>query len=340
MKYDPALDGIRALSVAAVVVHHAYYSLMPGGWVGVDVFFVLSGFLITSILRTEQASMGNIDLARFYLRRSLRLMPPLISLIAAALFISLFQTNRLHEVAVASFYAITYTMNWNKAFGWGYDYGLLHTWSLSVEEQFYIIWPAFLIISPRSRQLPIIFSIIAIVIAWRTYLVLSGAGSARTYTGFDVHADGLLIGSVLAFVLEGKSQRLNNSIFLWAGPIILAGTLLFVSGSSTWVRTIGFTIISLSAAGLIILARREGNLRAILMCRPLVFIGKISYGIYLWHYLLIIVAKPHISPQLMWIPALLSVAVATVSYYLMERPLSRMKEAWPAFSERRVKPLD
>jgi len=154
MKYIPSLDGLRAIAVTSVVIYHANQAYCPGGWAGVDVFFVLSGFLISTILLDEFATSKVIDFRKFYIRRALRLLPAFACLIFVLLIFSL--ASRHHRVQDLEniLMSAAYLMNWNRAFGWiPGDGGFLgHTWSLSMEEQFYFIWPVTLLLLTRVRK--------------------------------------------------------------------------------------------------------------------------------------------------------------------------------------------
>ncbi len=196
-RYEPSLDGMRAVAVTCVVAFHATHWL-PGGWAGVDVFFVLSGFLITSLLAQEIEASGSIDLGSFYLRRALRLVPALTVMLLASLAVAVLLPSRTLEDVRAIGLAGTYLMNWNRAFALFPQAWLGHTWSLAMEEQFYLLWPAILLLIRARRPVTLISALVVLVTVWRLVLVLSGAPAERTYNGFDTHADGLLIGSALA----------------------------------------------------------------------------------------------------------------------------------------------
>jgi peptidoglycan/LPS O-acetylase OafA/YrhL len=145
VRYNPALDGLRAVAVTLVIATHSYHASMPGGWVGVDVFFVLSGYLITSILLRELRQTGGISMSNFYVRRLLRLTPALAVLVMFQLVRTAFSHNA-SEIREATLIGALYLENWNNVFQFGPHDVMGHTWSLAVEEQFYWLWPLTLLI--------------------------------------------------------------------------------------------------------------------------------------------------------------------------------------------------
>lgn len=324
MKYDPALDGLRALAVGAVVIYHVDDALLPGGWAGVDVFFVLSGFLITSILQRELDQTGTINLMRFYLRRALRLTPALALLLIAAVIAGAF-LHEFRRAVGASLFAATYTMNWNRAFGWGPQWALGHTWSLAMEEQFYLLWPALLLLLPRKSQLPSALIFTIIIVAWRCHLAYAGADAERTYNGFDTHADALLIGCLIRFI--GEPRRLPGLPAISAAALAAIAAIFAVMPlHSILSQSLGLSVAALVSALLIICARREGWLRSIFLWRPLVFTGRISYGFYLWHYPLLLLMKPLLPKSLALLPVPLAYLLAIISFYTVEAYFQRMKD--------------
>ena len=211
--YEPALDGLRAIAILATITVHAAIFLpgpwgvwFPGGWIGVDIFFVLSGFLITRLLADEMRRNDGIGLGRFYIRRVLRLLPAYAVMLLAVVLVS---ACVLHEPGVyrAAMASIGYIMNWSRAFGWFPQASLGHTWSLSMEEQFYILWPGAFILLRGRRPLAWLLALIAAVVVWRCVLALGGSNPERVYNGFDTHADTLLIGCALAVAQPGAAAR-------------------------------------------------------------------------------------------------------------------------------------
>lgn len=330
MEYRRSLDGIRGIAVAIVVVFHANKLIIPGGSAGVDVFFVLSGFLISTIMLKEISQSGRIDMKNFYFRRIVRLAPALFCLVVALSLVSLIARNHRVQHFTDIVLALTYLMNWSRAFRWTTDLGgfLGHTWSLSVEEQFYMVWPVAVLLLSRVRNFaPAIISVlIASAILWRGYLIVSGAGYERIYNGSDAHADPLLIGCLLAFVPD--FIRRHAAI---AGRFILLPLLalaVMLAAPDVYGAYIGVTLSAACTAWILIATYETGLLSKLLSFRPLVYTGRISYGWYLWHFPALYFVE-HDVPQHYHLPkggnvvlALASYLIAMASFHFIERPIS------------------
>jgi peptidoglycan/LPS O-acetylase OafA/YrhL len=334
--YRPGLDGARALAVLMVAGVHTHPRLVPGGSIGVDVFFVLSGFLITTLLVEELDTRGRIFLARFYGRRGLRLLPALAGLLVVvtvwAVFVAAPDTR--HRALLEVLAAASYTRNFT---WWSHVPGTLlgHTWSLALEEQFYLVWPLLLTLCLRPRRsgmrLARIFVIIFVVVAAFRLAHVAGPGLL-----FIQRFEALLLGAAVALVRRQYGQRWIGALAnTWAlratvvggtGLIALAawdGADAFFSG--------GFTIAAICASLLIVglvIVEQQGPAR-LFTTRPAVAFGRISYGFYLWHM-----------PVLRWtddrlvgrsafirIPVGLGAAlIATLlSYRILELPALRLK---------------
>jgi peptidoglycan/LPS O-acetylase OafA/YrhL len=282
------LDGLRALSVIAVFFHHTGGTLMKGGYIGVEVFFVLSGYLITSILCREKNKSGAIDFVGFYIRRARRLYPALILLLVAVVaYCAIYNKYNLTLETIPSLF---YVMNWYRAFEW-YDAVLTgHTWSLAIEEQFYLLWPLLLslLIWCSPRKLPLfIFALILSIVAWRTYLFLGNAHLSRIYNGFDTHADALLVGALLALVSTDVLRRVG---LLWVPALAFLLVVLFNQEMTDFsLSRHGFGIVAVASAMVIakVVSDQSSMLVRVLSFKPLVWLGTVSYGFYLWHYPLI-----------------------------------------------------
>jgi peptidoglycan/LPS O-acetylase OafA/YrhL len=329
MKYQPALDGLRGVAVCFVVAYHASERLLPGGWAGVDLFFALSGFLITSNIRAEIESNGRLNFGRFYLHRFLRLAPAFFCVLLFSVLSLKFTAVNEGELLRATFFSATYLMNICRAF----DYcsgGLLgHTWSLSMEEQFYVCWPLlFFLIRKRSPK-TIISVMIAAILFWRCYLVLNGSDPERTYNGPDTHMDAVLIGCLLSLVQVESNTALLFKRLSWLWTSILIYIFLLLPHKSAFTQSLGLTIAALLAVALIIACQKDGWLKWVLSLPPLVFIGRISYGLYLWHYPILFLGVTEIvvmeKRAFIVFLVMLSFAVATLSYFLVERPFLRLK---------------
>jgi peptidoglycan/LPS O-acetylase OafA/YrhL len=305
----PALDGLRAVAVLAVIIYH--FGLLPGGYLGVDLFFVLSGFLITSLLIREwDRRRGHIGFRDFYLRRVLRLFPALGCVIAVTValtvFLELFRppSNRLYVVGTLEGLplVVTFAGNWARALDPASFLGSLgllgHTWSLAIEEQFYLLWPALFVLLMHRRFsrgfMALALALIAVAeMVYRTAMASAGYSNYRIYYGTDTHSDGLLIGCAIAFWLASrKAARVHQA----AGGLLKGASglatavlvILFVLGG--WSRApIEISLAVLACGALLVGAVTERLpvfLERLLSCEGAVLIGRRSYGLYLWHYIL------------------------------------------------------
>jgi peptidoglycan/LPS O-acetylase OafA/YrhL len=259
--YRPALDGLRACAVLPVLMFHGGAPGFGWGWVGVDLFFVLSGYLITRILLHEQAATGRIDLLGFYRRRALRLLPALALLCVAFLAYAAVIGIAWHgarEVFVVAFYV----GNWTRAFGIGLPQYLGHTWSLAIEEQFYMLWPLLMIALAASARvkaaLRLVCAMLVAVICWRILLHVSGAHPDRLYNGTDTRADALLIGAALALALArpAVAARLATAArhaWLPAVAVIVALPALLAWDDRLMLLG-GYSVVALAAAVILLAA--------------------------------------------------------------------------------------
>ena len=346
--YQPALDGIRAVAVLFVMLGHL--GLVYAGGLGVDIFFVLSGYLITAILVSEFATTGGISLKKFYARRALRILPAVILLLLVlnVLVASTQPSGQASTFRWDSLGALFYIANWLRAFG--RDLGILgHLWSLSIEEQFYLLWPitlAFLLALKLSKQILIIIGFAVVVVnADRIYLYHGIESFNRIYNGLDTRADALLVGCALG--LSGY-QFLSRRVLAVLGLIGAAfvGHVLFRSYPVPadflipFGLTIGGTLFALGVAFALaaILANPESIIAKFLSLPPLVWTGRLSYGLYLWHFPVFTLAAG-VFPQLRpFASAALQVTgtfmCATLSYYLLERPCLRLKKKFSVIKTR------
>ncbi len=324
MKYNPALDGVRALSVLAVVGFHTNFPLLLGGYIGVDVFFVLSGFLITTILRAEQASGGQINLVRFFVRRLVRLTPPLVlSLLSFYLLYAIFfPWLDLKPDLLAG---LLYFSDYGVAF-WQVPQYLKHTWSLSVEEHFYLLWPLFLVATRRIDPQKMVLAIGLLFFAgavWRTADFLIWDNFARTYYRFDTRLTGILLGSLLAIRPIAVDRR-GATILGKASIIMLVFMALMFRWHSSFYIYVGMFFAEIAAAMMIVslTSGHQTYFGRLLSNRGLIYVGVLSYSIYLWHYGLAIVLRDFLNPWLSFpITLAASILLATLSYELIEAPL-------------------
>ncbi|MEW1982977.1 acyltransferase family protein [Pseudarthrobacter oxydans] len=327
-----SLDGVRAVAVLVVLAYHAHLPFFVGGYAGVDVFFVLSGYLITTILLRELHQRGTINLWIFYLKRALRLLPALaVVCIAVALAWSLIswvpvRSETLWGVPAA----FLYLSSWTRAFevnSLGY---MGHTWSLSVEEHFYLVWPLLLLALFKFTRNPR-HSIIIVAAMAVTYRIASPLmfGHDRIYNGSDTQAAQLLIGCAVAAVLYGSSQKVGVGLGLMSTLTLLA-IVAFVPLHSTAYLYGGSLITALAAATLTahLVTDSEGPLVRLLSLKPFLWVGARSYGIYLWHYpvfgLLSASALPAVAA--IGLSVILSFVIPSLSYKYVEQPFLNRKD--------------
>ena len=326
------------------MLHHVDELLLPGGFLGVDLFFVLSGFLITRILLVEQLETGGIRLVRFYARRALRLLPALVGLLAAVLVFSAIVLGPylLRQNARAAGIVLLYAMNWARAFSLHPKGILMHTWSLSIEEQFYLLWPLGLVVllkfvSSRRGLVAAALALAGASTVDRACLLLSGASLERVYNGLDAHASGLLLGCAVGVAWlvgprEASGRILREEFLRVAGLLSLAGLVLLYLVAQWSLRATHLwqlTAAELLSAVLVVAAfgSRGGILGTLLGSRPLTYTGRISYGLYLWHFPIFFVlsAAGFASPAVFLLGMPLSFGIASASFFVLERPFLRLK---------------
>ncbi len=360
----PALDGLRALAVLGVMIVHLGNRLLLGGYLGVDVFFVLSGFLITSLLIGEwEKQRGRVSLRNFYARRSLRLFPALSCIVVASSALAVLEglAGRVNGPAAgrttldAIPWVIFYIGNWNRAFSLS-TLGILgHTWSLAVEEQFYLVWPALFIIvishSRRRKRLALWLSLLALaVMIYRGAMAHLGYSLDRIYFGTDTHCDGLLIGCAAAFWLSSTQpfplrptgHRMLKSLTLLGAVTLI---ILFIFGSLAEASldiSIATVATGVTLVGLVT-GTAPSAVERLLSCDLAVWIGRRSYGLYLWHFVtydVVIAVFDHYSgnyvqgglsarqigiDSIYVIAFITSFLIAALSYRFVELPALRLK---------------
>ncbi|MEU9166750.1 acyltransferase [Streptomyces sp. NPDC048420] len=343
------LDGLRTLAVALVVVYHVERDVVPGGSVAVDVFFTISGFVITRLLLAEYVRHGGISLMSFYRRRWLRLVPAMLAMCAfcAVLGMTTSLSGFAGSVQAAGLSA-TFLTNVVRAMETGPYSGLTaplaHTWSLGVEEQFYLLWPlALLFLLRRSRARTVLLCTAALCVLpllWRCVLWNPDAAH-RIYNGTDTRADQLLAGALVAVVLarlRADDPRLAL-LRTWAGrlawpALALLGLVAWqvpltedLGGWTTAWYTIGFLAVAALSATLVaaLELRPEDRLSRLLALTPLAWVGRnLSYGIYLWHYPVIrLLASLGMNEGRLAATVVLTLLMALLSHYAIEKPLLR-----------------
>ncbi|HUY85469.1 MAG TPA: acyltransferase family protein, partial [Acidimicrobiales bacterium] len=358
------LDGLRALAISGVIAYHLGSGFARGGFLGVDTFFTLSGYLITSILLAERRSSGNLHLRDFWIRRARRLLPALVLMIVAVVsFVwvsglsseylglrwdalsSLFYFANWHYITTQTSYFVLSS----------HPSPLLHTWSLAIEEQFYIAWPLILTIgfagyrgragdlqTRRKFLLGACLVGAGISAAWMAHLYAGGNSTTRAYYGTDSRAQSILIGAALAFVIESRARRATPapiaSRYLCAGLGVagFGGTLLafhLFSGGGSFVFDGGFALCSICAVLMIssVVLAPEGVFSKGLSVPPVRYIGRISYGMYLWHWPVIVFMDHARTGLLGWGLAAsrvaATIAISVVSFHLVEEPIRTQRLA-------------
>jgi peptidoglycan/LPS O-acetylase OafA/YrhL len=320
LRYLPALDGLRGIAIILVLLEHGRLTVGPAGGVGVTLFFVLSGFLITSLLIQERDRTGHIELAAFYWRRVLRLLPGLVVvlLVSAGTLVAL---DQAHEVIPDLVPAVLYYANWAII---ERDLGIAgHTWSLSIEEQFYVVWPLAFGLLLRS-SVPARWLVVAIVIVMiaRPMVALVVGQLAARRTTFTV-ADALLLGCLLAFVLRSHAWR--PSFWLVAVSVAVIGIWSVIPSREAF-AVIGLTMVGLASTVLVAAAATSEWFT----WRPLVALGAISYGVYLWHWPVMYIGGEYLpSVPMALVFTVVTISIAGLSYRYVELPFLRMKKRWP-----------
>ena len=357
----PALDGLRAIAVGGVLLFHGGVSAVPGGFLGVDVFFVLSGYLITSLLLAERARDGRISLGRFWLRRARRLLPAVVVLVIAVVAVSVFlsatEAGRVRGDALSS---LLYVNNWHQILteqsyfdAAGRPSLLRHLWSLSVEEQFYLLWPLALIgglgAMTRMRFLQVVVGLAAASTILMAVLYDPSGDPSRVYYGADTRLTPLLLGAALAFLWPMRAARPTTGpraaalldAAAVAGLVLVAAAFAGAHEFDSWIYRGGLAGVALATALLIAaIVHPACRVARALATPPFVWVGERSYGIYLWHWPVMVLSRPEL--DLSWtkwvlvpLQIALTVALAAASYRWVEKPFrtgdaQRRIKAWMA----------
>ncbi len=352
------LDGLRAIAVGAVIVYHLGIDWLPGGFLGVDMFFVISGFLITTLLLEEFSRTGRIDVRRFYCRRIRRLFPALVAVLAGTIVLaSTIARDSAHTVSRDAIAALFYVNNWWAIFkeqsyfdiiGRGNPLG--HLWSLAIEEQFYLVWPALLVCGvwltrKRMKWLRLFVGVVGIggaaLSTWRMWMLADQYGypidadPSRAYFGTDTHAMSILVGVALAAVWQPRELKSEISkpwrfVASGAGMISLALLWVFVNEWNEYWPPLyqgGFLVVSAVVSLLLVsVTLPRSGLGKVLDNSVTSWIGERSYGIYLWHFPIFLVTRPGLdfAAEGVLVNLLrigLVITVAAVSYRWLEVPI-------------------
>ena len=351
---QPALDGLRAVAVVAVMGFHADPGRFHGGYFGVDIFFVLSGFLITSLLLAEREAHARIDFPAFYARRGLRLLPALVTMVAAVVALSVAAPD-ISSAALTSRDApatIFYVANWVYATESVFEFGYLsHMWSLSIEEQFYFFWPlaltALLAVGARRSKPLLVGALVGGFVvsnALRWSLFEAGVSLPRLVFGTDTRLGGLLLGGALGLLFTWDllpRTRLGLACIRVSGAVA-AVTLAWLLLGERYAQSAlnlhpervireGYAVIAVASVVFLLwlVVEPASPLARALSLRPMVWIGKTSYGLYLWH----VPVDRFLDPERLGWPTfptqilrvVVTLAIVSASYYLLEQPCLRLK---------------
>lgn len=364
--YLPSLDGLRGVSILAVMAFNTQPLFIKGGFVGVDIFFVLSGFLITTLLVQNFNRTSGIGLKHFYFRRALRLFPALFALlIFYAVYAFLFQpADKAVMTLKGELYTLFYVANWVQVppnsthMG-----GLSHAWSLSVEEQFYIIWPLFLLLLLKLKSkrvmILILLSLVTISVSLNVWFWQTGVPYLRMYFGSDTRANEILIGCIAALLLSwGTFQRIESS--KWAGQFnwvkwtfhsmalvsILGIVLSFfvLHHYDAFIYNGGFALISIGVSFIILdLVLFPSPISRVFEFAILAWIGRISYGLYLWHFPVFEASRQLFEGRTNAIfykvfGLVVTFMVAAASFYFLEQPFLKLRRRF-SFQDTAAQPL-
>ena len=353
LRHDPALDGLRGVAVAAVLGYHFAPDALPGGFVGVDVFFVLSGFLLSTLLVGEAGATGRVDVGRFFVRRIRRLLPAALLVLAAIALYAATWAPEAERVRLRdhSLGALTYTINWVfVADGTTYTDLVLgasplrHMWSLAIEEQFYVVlalsvagatWALRSSGAALGRRLGVsALALAAVSATWMVALDLAGAERSRLYFGSDTRLQTMLLGVALGSFAGGSLLGSRRAVRIGSGTAAVAGVVgagvlvafcLLASESSTIMYRGGFTIVAVAGVLLVVGILASGVGGQTMSFGPLVALGTISYGVYLWHWpVLVVLDEDRLGLDgavLVLVQLAITLVVSVASYALVEQPI-------------------
>ena len=356
-RYLPSIDSLRALAVLAVIIYHIDVNYLPGGFLGVDLFFVLSGYLISSLIIKEYKKTGTLNLYNFYMRRARRLLPAVYFMITVCLvFMVLFNGVLLRKSHLDAVFGYIYSSNWWYIFhkldyfdSFGAQSPFKHLWSLAIEEQFYMFFPLIFLIFNRQKKeegqssslnknfLYIVLGLILISLV--THILLFDINNInRIYFGTDTRAFSLLVGVVGALVYpmdklssptNAKESVLYSVVSLTSISTLIA-IMFYTSEYNTWLYRGGFLLVAVLGLIIIISSGKQHTfISKALSFRPIVFIGKISYSLYLWHFPIIVLTTPVSeigNPNLFYVTLriILTFIAATLSYLFVETSIRKL----------------
>jgi len=356
-KYLPSIDSLRALAVLAVIIYHIDVNYLPGGFLGVDFFFFFSGYLICSLIIKEYKKTGTLNLYNFYMRRARRLLPAVYFMITVCLvFMVLFNGVLLRKSHLDAVFGYIYSSNWWYIFhkldyfdSFGAQSPFKHLWSLAIEEQFYMFFPLIFLIFNRQKKeegqssslnknfLYIVLGLILISLV--THILLFDINNInRIYFGTDTRAFSLLVGVVgaLVYPMDKLSSPTNvkesvlYSVVSLTSISTLIAIMFYTSEYNIWLYRGGFLLVAVLGLIIIISSGKQHTfISKALSFRPIVFIGKISYSLYLWHFPIIVLTTPVSeigNPNLFYVTLriILTFIAATLSYLFVETPIRKL----------------
>ena len=356
-KYLPSIDSLRALAVLAVIIYHVDVNYLPGGFLGVDLFFVLSGYLISSLIIKEYRKTGSLNLYNFYIRRARRLLPAVYFMITVGLVVMvLFNEVLLRKSHLDAIFGYIYSSNWWYIFhkldyfdSFGAQSPFKHLWSLAIEEQFYMIFPLLFLLVNRKKKskdgtyklnknfLYVVLGLILVSLI--AHILLFDINNiSRIYFGTDTRAFSLLVGVVGAILypmerLHAKVTPQQNMIYSVASLVSIATlitVMIYTSEYNTLLYRGGFLLVAILGLIVIISSGKQHTLMSrLLSFKPVVFIGKISYSLYLWHFPVLVLTTPVSeigNPNIFFVilRIVLTFAVAIVSYVFVETPIRKL----------------
>jgi peptidoglycan/LPS O-acetylase OafA/YrhL len=344
--YRPGLEGLRGVAILLVVVFHAGTFLAPEGsrhhffgmFIGVDVFFTLSGFLITSLLLQEHRSTGRISFSGFYMRRALRLLPAVVALLVVCVGYVVATDQSMRTYAKTAFGVLTYTTNWLFLNDVAFTDGFGHMWSLAIEEQFYLLWPALLYLLIRATRhrtealLVVVLGVVVLGAIWRALLWERYEAWPDVYFRTDARLDQLLLGAALAIALH--LGLLRTKARPWLAVVALAGigaiAMTTDHASAPYFQWAAALTAVASATAIYSTLEDGGIVHAALSSTPMRYLGRISYSLYLWHLPVDIFFRREfrdmpIAAKLV-LSQLIGLALAVASHYVVERPFLQLKD--------------